>query len=47
MKGLRLISFVLVLFGLTTPMVTGASSCPEGQKWSDRQGDKSTTWAVV
>ena len=39
MKELRLISFVLALFCLTTPMVTWAGSCPEGQKWNDRKGE--------
>ena len=39
MKELRLISFVLALFCFTTPMVTWAGSCPEGQKWNDRKGE--------
>ena len=38
MKELRLISLVLAFFCLTTPVVTWAGSCPEGQLWNDRQG---------
>ena len=39
MNELRPISFVFALFCLTAPVVTWAASCPEGQKWNDRQGE--------
>jgi len=36
MKGLRLASCVLQCLFLTTPLMTWAGSCPEGQEWNDR-----------
>jgi len=39
MRGLRLPSCVLLCLFLTTPLMTWAGNCPEGQKLNDRQGD--------
>jgi len=39
MKGLRLASCFLLSLLFTTPFVTWAGSCLEGQKWNDRQGE--------
>ena len=39
MKRVYLISSVVLLILLISPVTIWADSCPEGQKWNDRTGD--------